>query len=1691
MAVQIDVISNSQRARQDLSRVARSVNNIDTVATRASRSLRNMTLGITASLGSGLAFRGLNNAADAVTTLENKLALVTRTAQEASAAQRELYAIAARSRQSIGNATDTFQKLSLALEGDYQPDQLLQVTEAIQLAAKISGATAVEASQSIRQLSQGFQGGVLRAEEYNSVIEGTPRIITAMADGLGVARGEMRQMMLDGKLTTDVMVNGLMASFQDLQSESALMTTTWAQAKGVLRDALSGFLGALWKGVGLTQRMTDKAMRLAHFFRELREVAPQWGENFRRSLQILATPLSIVISAVQLIWKGFSSLVSLVAGPLSSATSAVRSFASAIRDMLPRQIMTPGGMETVMHPFVHTIITTFKNLKGSIQQVWNDTWSEISGFGSDILDSAIQGIRNFTDRVGGLFYDLYIYLVGNSVWPDTIKEIVGWAGTLLVVAVPIISQFSGLVSGVFNKTHAAATWLFNRLPGVIQNGLSRMAPLVLPIIRVLGRFVFALAKSTRAVLLSLGIIVNSFMFAKENGIGFFEALNYHVGLAVSRISLTISMFVEDVKSVWGRLLSALGGTGVGRVLSGIVNSIASFAAKVGRLFYDLYIYLVGNSVWPDTINEIIEWAGVLWSAVKEKFRDFKEGVVNTFLSVKERLSRVFRSGSISEFFFDSFDTPTGVRRRLSPWAASILDTLKDLRARVGNFAAALWMKVPDSIRKPLALAYGYLKEFLLRIKDIVSGFQLPSLQGILSFFATLKERVSNFSFDRNMFAGIFSVDTDKLVFYAGAIAAGFSSALSRALIKKLTIGAFIISGLNTSGGQALVGSFAEGLGKKLAGDGVDDEVGRGIVLSLFDSIYKALSTTANTFVTRFMEGLGLEEGFITNLGDNFGAALLTGIAVAGVALRSLMTQLSAYSKAITATAAAGLRGGGQTEAQRAQNAQRRASLQAGRAATIGITGAGIAGALGGAALGSKLGEMLGLESAAAQMGATIGGAILGQVVVSSIADGLLTKLIAALTMTSTALRTRGRVAGFGIAASLTYLVSSSIGAGSFTADALGLENPMVALGIDLGLAVAAGMILERSIGAMVSHGEVFLRRSFARLRTRLGGRGGKIALGVALGATIAASIAYGLSQDAPDLEVSLSDALDAIDWKSSGLGIATNIAAGAAFGSIAGPIGAGLGALGGLIYGAVTDPALLQLVASAGKVVADTLARWFFNGAQLLRDMRDWLVALPSELLDAAVEAGKDIGSAIADGIKTAVSSVGEALFSQGGSGDAIALGGTATTSRREGFASGGAVFGPGTGTSDSIPAMLSNGEFVINAQSTRKFGPLLERINSGKSLSFNTGGPVSEGFTTDVSNAWRKAFGPSTEGGSVSGSGGSGGLETPVSRSVESLATAAASVTEKASEGSSALSEMTKQQEALSKLLSDNKITQSEYNDRLHEIMVAYQTSAEGIKEISALLGQEATEGMRQSFSSAILDMISGRSSFKEGVEMILDNFSMTVLSGLADSFTDSLFDSLGLKDIFDETFSNLFESFKSSFTGAANSGAEGGIWAYFEDLASSVFSGLKQAFSSVSGEGGFSLGGLFSGLFGGATPVTAATGGLIRGPGTGTSDSIPALLSNREFVMNAASTKKFLPVLQSMNSGKVPRFALGGPVSPSKARVSSMTPGSSKEETNRQDISISIQGDISRQTKKEIRKMLPEIASGVGRYNRQKGTR
>jgi hypothetical protein len=114
-------------------------------------------------------------------------------------------------------------------------------------------------------------------------------------------------------------------------------------------------------------------------------------------------------------------------------------------------------------------------------------------------------------------------------------------------------------------------------------------------------------------------------------------------------------------------------------------------------------------------------------------------------------------------------------------------------------------------------------------------------------------------------------------------------------------------------------------------------------------------------------------------------------------------------------------------------------------------------------------------------------------------------------------------------------------------------------------------------------------------------------------------------------------------------------------------------------------------------------------------------------------------------------------------------------------------------------------------------------------------------------------------------------------------------------------------------------------------------------------------------------------------------------------------------------------------------------------------------------------------------------ADGGLLSGPGTGTSDSILARVSNGEFVVNAKDTARNLGLLTRLNSGA--RFASGGLVGNTldmPMNSTSLSKDTGKV-SNSSTVNINVTGDISRQTRSEIMKMIPNISSGVNMYNRE----
>lgn len=142
-------------------------------------------------------------------------------------------------------------------------EEAASLTEVINQSIQLSGASSQAAQAAVTQLIQGLQSGVLRGEEFNSVVEQSPRLARALADGLGVTIGQLREMAQQGQLTADVIRKALGGQAQAIQQEFNQLPPTIGRAVQSLSNAWTVYVGETDKATGASRAAADAIAYLA------------------------------------------------------------------------------------------------------------------------------------------------------------------------------------------------------------------------------------------------------------------------------------------------------------------------------------------------------------------------------------------------------------------------------------------------------------------------------------------------------------------------------------------------------------------------------------------------------------------------------------------------------------------------------------------------------------------------------------------------------------------------------------------------------------------------------------------------------------------------------------------------------------------------------------------------------------------------------------------------------------------------------------------------------------------------------------------------------------------------------------------------------------------------------------------------------------------------------------------------------------------------------------------------------------------------------------------------------------------------------------------------------------------------------------------------------------------------------------
>jgi len=226
----------SRRAEQETERLTRATDQLG----GAYRGLRN----VLGAVGIGVAIRAVVQASDTYSELRSQLRLVTESQEELNDTYEAAYKLAQDTRGGLGETINLYARLARSSEElDLTNQQLLTVTRAINQSFVVSGASAQEAASATLQLSQGMASGTLRGEELNSVLENSPRLARAIADGLGVTIGQLRELGAEGQLTGSAVTRALLSSADSINREFQDMPRTVGQSLQQLRNDLIDTFG--------------------------------------------------------------------------------------------------------------------------------------------------------------------------------------------------------------------------------------------------------------------------------------------------------------------------------------------------------------------------------------------------------------------------------------------------------------------------------------------------------------------------------------------------------------------------------------------------------------------------------------------------------------------------------------------------------------------------------------------------------------------------------------------------------------------------------------------------------------------------------------------------------------------------------------------------------------------------------------------------------------------------------------------------------------------------------------------------------------------------------------------------------------------------------------------------------------------------------------------------------------------------------------------------------------------------------------------------------------------------------------------------------------------------------------------------------------------------------------------------------
>lgn len=218
----------------------------------------NALTGALAALGIGVTASEIAQTADAYKNLSGRISIAIGEHGNLEKAMDDVKNVAIATNSNLEATGELYARLTkIGQEMKWPQEQALALTETINKAIQVGGGSAASNEAAITQLNQALGSGVLRGDEFNSMMEQSPRLAQALADGLDVTTGKLREMANEGQLTTEVVTQALLSQSEKITAEFDKFPATIGASITNLKSAWTVYIGEADAATGASAKAAE------------------------------------------------------------------------------------------------------------------------------------------------------------------------------------------------------------------------------------------------------------------------------------------------------------------------------------------------------------------------------------------------------------------------------------------------------------------------------------------------------------------------------------------------------------------------------------------------------------------------------------------------------------------------------------------------------------------------------------------------------------------------------------------------------------------------------------------------------------------------------------------------------------------------------------------------------------------------------------------------------------------------------------------------------------------------------------------------------------------------------------------------------------------------------------------------------------------------------------------------------------------------------------------------------------------------------------------------------------------------------------------------------------------------------------------------------------------------------------------